>query len=261
MTAWPHLPASLCFRVTRYCNARCGFCLAPPDGLNPPETILVERLDWLMAHGVRTIHFCGGEPTIHPGLPHLLRHVQASGGKTQLTTNGIILSTALLDSLRAVRCQVKVSLHGDRAQHNALVGRDAFDRTTDNLRRLLAAGVSVSVQTTLVAGSADTPAWMAGFCLALGVRRLSFLPFLPRGSGLARRADYGLSPAERRALREQVAQQRRALSGRLDVRWLDFSARPIHVVEPDGRLALEGATEAADITLGYIPGSALTGKP
>ena len=40
-----------------------------------------------------------------------------------------------------------------------------------------------------------------------------------------------------------VSRQRRTFSGRLDIRWLDFSARPIHVVEPDGRLVLEGATE------------------
>lgn len=261
MTHGLDLPHSVCFRVTRHCNARCGFCLAPPDGLNPAEDALIARLDWLLTRGVRTIHFCGGEPTIHPSLPRLLRYVRARGGKNWLTTNGIVLSDDLLDSVRATQCQVKVSVHGDRSQHNALVGRDAFDRTTHNLRRLLAAGVPVSVQTTLVAGSGDTPGWMAAFCLELGVRRLSFLPFLPRGSGLARRADYGLSPIERRALREQVAQQRRDLNGRLDVRWLDFSIRPIHVVEPDGRLTLEGATESADITLGYLPGPTLTGKP
>jgi hypothetical protein len=29
------LPEVVCFRVTRYCNAACGFCLAPPDGAHP----------------------------------------------------------------------------------------------------------------------------------------------------------------------------------------------------------------------------------
>src|ERR1022692_592662 len=49
------LPETICFRVTRYCNARCGFCLAPPDGSHPDADTLIGRLDWAIARGVRTI--------------------------------------------------------------------------------------------------------------------------------------------------------------------------------------------------------------
>jgi MoaA/NifB/PqqE/SkfB family radical SAM enzyme len=246
------LPAKICFRVTRHCNARCGFCLAPPDGVDTPAETLVHRLDWLLARGVRSVHFCGGEPTIHPALPELLAHVHARGGKTELTTNGIVISDALLATLRATRSRVKLSLHGDRPHHDRMVGRAAFDRTTGNIRRLVAAGVHTSVQTTVVAGKTGVVDWMAAFCLEVGVRRLNVLPFIPRGSGYARRAEYGLSDRDRRALRERVATKRKTLGRRLDVRWLDFTARPVPVVEPDGRLILEGATEALDRVLARI---------
>lgn len=247
------LPPTICFRVTRYCNARCGFCLAPPDGTDATANTLMRRIDWLLARGVRTIHFCGGEPTIHPALPQLLAHVRAQGGKSKLTTNGIKVSDALLSVLRAARSQVKVSLHGDRKHHDEIVGREAFDDTTRNLRRLVAAGVFTSVQTTVVASGTWVVDWVAEFCLKVGVRRLSVLPFIPRGSGYARRGEYGLSSLERRALREHVKRQRRALNGRLDLRWLDFTTRPIHVVEPDGRVVIEGATETSDEVLCRIP--------
>lgn len=249
----PELPPMICFRVTRHCNARCGFCLAPPDGTHAAAGVLTQRIDWLLSQGVKTIHFCGGEPTIHPALPQLLTHVRARGGKAKLTTNGIKVSDELLAALRAVRAQVKVSLHGDRAHHDELVGRTAFDETTRNIRRLVAAGVFTSVQTTVVAGGAWVVDWVSGFCLESRVRRLSILPFIPRGSGYERRGEYGLSSSERRALREHVKKQRRALNGRLDLRWLDFNTRPIHVVEPDGRLVLEGATERMDEVLYSIP--------
>ena len=94
------LPLSICFRVTRYCNAHCGFCLAPPDGAHPDVETLLLRIDWLLSHGVNTIHFCGGEPTIHPGLERLLLHVHAQGKKAKLTTNGIKLPEPLLPILR-----------------------------------------------------------------------------------------------------------------------------------------------------------------
>jgi molybdenum cofactor biosynthesis enzyme MoaA len=76
------LPAAVCFRVTRYCNAASGFCLAPPDGAHPDETTLKLRLVWVIAPGVRTVHFCGGEPTIHPAVTRLVDYVHAQGGKT-----------------------------------------------------------------------------------------------------------------------------------------------------------------------------------
>ena len=247
------LPQSLCFRVTRYCNARCGFCLAPPDGAHPNVETLTRRIDWLVAHGVRTLHFCGGEPTIHPGLPQLLAHVKSQGGKTKMTTNGISMPDSLLPVLRATGTQVKVSLHGNREHHDAMVGRKAFDQTTETIRRLLAANIRTSVQTTVVAAGMEPVNWVVEFCLNSKVRRLSILPFIPRGNGGHRRSDYDLSPAQHQAIRELIARKRRKLAGRLDLSWLDFSAQPIHVVEADGRVIREHATEAGDTVLCQLP--------
>jgi MoaA/NifB/PqqE/SkfB family radical SAM enzyme len=249
-----HLPHMVCFRVTRYCNARCGFCLAPPDGAHPPAGILMQRIDWLAERGVRVIHFCGGEPTIHPALPELLAHVEARGGGSRLTTNGIVLPERLLPVLRSAGTQVKVSLHGDRARHDALVGRVAFDLATEHLRCLLRAGIPTAVQTTIVSDGDWVLDWMADFCLAEGVRQLCILPFIPRGNGFRTQGEYGLTPSQRTALREHVRRKRRSLLGRLDVRWLDFSGRPLHVVEADGRVVLECASESMDTLLCTIPG-------
>jgi MoaA/NifB/PqqE/SkfB family radical SAM enzyme len=250
------LPRSICFRVTRYCNARCGFCLAPPDGAHLDGDTLLHRVDWLLDRGVTTIHFCGGEPTIHPALPQLIAYTRGQGAKTKLTTNGIAISDELVAVLRAARTGVKVSLHGNREHHDHIVGRRAFDRATRNLRRLVTAGVSAVVQTTVVAGQAWVVDWAAEFCLQNNVRQLSILPFIPRGSGHHRRGEYELSPAQRRDLRQLVARKRRALSGRLDVRWLNFTAQPIHVVEANGWVVLEHPTEAMDSLLCRIPQTA-----
>ncbi|GLI36807.1 radical SAM protein [Geobacter hydrogenophilus] len=248
-----HLPPAICFRVTRSCNARCGFCLAPPTGDHQPAEALMQRIDWLLSHGVKTIHFCGGEPTIHPALPQLLAHAHARGAKTKLTTNAITISDALLPLLRATGTQVKVSLHGDREHHNSIVDVDAFDHTTGNLSRLIAAGVPTSVQTTVIAGGTWVVAWMIDFCLEHRVRRLSILPFIPRGNGFERQDEFGLRQSQRRELHDLVTAKRRALSNRLDIRWLDFTARPVHVVEPGGDVVLEGATGTNDEVLCRIP--------
>ena len=247
------LPGSVCFRVTRYCNARCGFCLAPPDGAHPDAATLTSRLDWILAHGVRTIHFCGGEPTIHPAMVQLVEHVHCRNAKTRLTTNGIVIPNELARVLRARRTEVKVSVHGDREHHNQILGCDAFDQTTENLRRLTADGVRTTVQTTVIAGGEWVVEWAAQYCRGIGVRRLNILPFIPRGNGNARRAEYELSVSERARLHERVQRLRKSLSGSLEVRWLDFTAQPVPVVEADGMVVLEGATEALDRKICEIP--------
>lgn len=250
------LPSMICFRVTRFCNARCGFCLAPPDGgVHPAVAVLRERIDWLFANNIKAIHFCGGEPTIHRQLHELIAYVHSQHRKSKLTTNGIALSDQLVQALYTTKTQVKVSLHGPEAHHNEVVGCDAFDKTVATIRRLVAAGISTSVQTTIVAGELSVVDWAVQFCIDNRVKRLSFLPFIPRGSGLGQRSKYELSVIERHQLHGLVKQKRGKLINRIDIRLLDFNTRPIHVVEPDGRIVLEKATEAMDEFLFQIPQS------
>ncbi len=202
---------------------------------------------------MRTIHFCGGEPTIRPDLARLLAHVRERGLKSRLTTNGILLPEELLVELGRARTGVLLQPARRRAWTRRLVGREAFEAATRTLRRLLDARVPASVQTTVVHGGVEVVEWMSRFCLEQGVRRLSILPFIPRGSGRGLEDCFGLAPPERRALRELVARKRRELGGRLDVRWLDFGTRDFHVVEADGRLVLERSTEALDQLLLRLP--------
>lgn len=247
------LPSTICLRISRCCNARCSFCLAPADGTLAGGDTLIQRIDWLLARGVGGFDFCGGEPTLHPELPRLLGHVQRQGKRSALTTNGMELTGNLVTTLRTTKTRVKVSLHGDRSLHNKLLGCDAFDATTANIRNLLRCGILTSLQTTVVAGETWVVDWLIDFCLTTGVRRLSILPFLPRGSGRDRQDQFGLSTAERSALHSHVTTRRRALNGRLDLRWLNLSVRPIHVVEVDGNIVLEGPSEARDQVLLRIP--------
>ena len=250
----PALPLRICFRVTRFCNARCGFCLAPPDGGRHPEAqLLRNRIHWLLSHGVKTIHFCGGEPSIHHNLPELINYVHSLGGKSKMTTNGITISGELIAALKKCKTEVKISLHGSKEHHNTMVGCDAFDKTTTTIKKLLKEGINTSVQTTIVGRHLDMVDWVIQFCTSNGVKKVSFLPFIPRGSGYAKRSEYGLLAGERKTLRAMVTQKRREHSGRPDIRLLDFTARPIHVVEPDGKIILECATESMDKFLFQIP--------
>jgi len=248
------LPLKICFRITRFCNARCGFCLAPPDGgIHPPVLQLKQYIDWLFERGVRSIHFCGGEPTIHHDLPQLIEYVYAKGGKPKLTTNGISISDKLIAALDACKAEVKVSLHGPTAFHNSIVGREAFDSTTATIKRLIDSGIRTSIQTTIIHEHLEIVDWVIHYGMTNKIKRINFLPFIPRGSGHENRGKYELSYSERWKLRDLIKQRRKDTSGIMDIHLLDFNVKPVPVVEPDGRVVMESSTEAKDVLLYQIP--------
>lgn len=175
----------------------------------------------------------------------------------RLTTNALAFPGDLIPVLRESCAQVKVSLHGDRDFHNDMVGAQGFDKTVDNLRRLLAADIPTSIQTMLAASGLWTPDWLATFCLKEGVRRLSILPFVPRGHGAACSGELMLSPLQRRFSREHIKQKRRLLSGHLDIRWLDFNQHPYFIIDTNGDALQEGGPGNGSRMLFRIPGKTI----
>jgi MoaA/NifB/PqqE/SkfB family radical SAM enzyme len=247
------LPSMVCFRVTRFCNARCSFCLAPPDGgKHPAAALLQKRINWLMQNGVKTIHFCGGEPTIHHDLSKLINQVTMLGGKSKMTTNGILLPDDLVTVLRKAATDVKVSLHGNATQHNRITGKSSFDKTTSTIVRLVKEKITTTVQTTIVSGHLDVVEWMVRFCLDNGVTKLRLLPFIPRGYGAERNTEFALSEKEKIVLHTLIMRLRKTVGKRLDIKLIDFNTSTVPVVEPDGNIILEGAMEGLDKIIGNI---------
>jgi pyruvate formate lyase activating enzyme len=76
-----------------YCNLRCPYChshelVLKPDTLEtlPLESILARLAP--LKDRVSGICITGGEPTIHRGLPVLLKAIRVAGFRTKLDTNG-----------------------------------------------------------------------------------------------------------------------------------------------------------------------------
>ncbi len=131
--------------------------------------------------------------------------------------------------------KVSVPLMGTPGAGLHGTSRHAFDKTTQNIRCLVAAGVHISVQTTVVSGSESVVDWALGFCREEGVRQLNILPFIPRGNGYDRRANFEATLEARKSLHELIRAQRKTLNGRLNIKWLDFNSGSVPVVEADGR--------------------------
>jgi len=102
------------------CNRRCALCYNLTREIVKPLDQLEAELDWLCRiRRLETISILGGEPTLHPDLPAIVRLVKSRGVYCQLLTNGIVLfrdgSDRLLDAL--VKAGIdRIVLHVDCGQ-------------------------------------------------------------------------------------------------------------------------------------------------
>lgn len=137
-------PYHLEFDWVDNCNASCFFCNSAHihDGRSIPwpraERLLEEAAD----SGLRSIRLAGGgEPTLHPNFPDLLRLIGRRGiALDNLTTNGTMLTAPVLEALRGVRLgELRVSLnYADPAAYAAGMGLPErfFERAVGMIRDL-----------------------------------------------------------------------------------------------------------------------------
>ena len=107
-------------------------------------------LDKLAAIGIPHIILTGGEPTLHPDLPAIIRHADGLGLIVGMNTNGRLLSHAptMAALAEAGLNHVQITLETFRADvHDAMVGAPgAFAQTVRGIENALASGVPPSPQ-------------------------------------------------------------------------------------------------------------------
>lgn len=143
----PSKPLTLLLLVNRGCNLRCAFCDLW-EGKARMALGQVERLlDDAVAIGTRTVVLTGGEPTLHPELPAIVRSAKRRGLAVNVTTNGTTLDRHYLALRDAGVDSLSFSVDGVEATHDRLRGQaGAHARTWAQLKRVIADGrVGVSV--------------------------------------------------------------------------------------------------------------------
>jgi radical SAM protein with 4Fe4S-binding SPASM domain len=190
------LPVISELALTYRCNLACRFCYAGcssmglPAGWDEDRALDTEAFARVLEiiHGdarCPSVSFTGGEPTLHPGLERLVAHAHTLGMKTNLISNGWLLSEGKVQGLVAAGLDsAQLSLEGpDAAVHDALVGRvGAFDRLWSGLERLREAGVRVHTNTTISRGNLAQLEGIVELVTERGLERLTMNLVIPCGT-------------------------------------------------------------------------------
>src|SRR5262249_9018372 len=86
--------------IIRRCNLSCSYCSEYDKVSDPiPAEILEERLRKLKSLGTFGISLTGGEPTLHPQLPDLIRKCRQLGFfRTGMISNGLLLRRGAIEA-------------------------------------------------------------------------------------------------------------------------------------------------------------------
>jgi MoaA/NifB/PqqE/SkfB family radical SAM enzyme len=103
--------------------------------------------------GASMVQFIGGEPTMHPEFPAILRHAVGTGIEVEVYTNLVHVTDEVWELLTAPKVSLAFSYYSnDATQHNAVTMRNSHSATRRN------AAKAVSLRIPIRAGVIDTGA-------------------------------------------------------------------------------------------------------
>jgi len=171
------------------CNFRCHFChnkevVMEPENLK--EVPLAELMEFLREHVdfLDGVVITGGEPTLHPDLPDLIKEIKKTGLKVKLDTNGTNpeMLKDLLDSgiIDYVAMDIKAPLD-DRYADVAGV-EVSLEKIKRSISLIMESGIDYEFRTTVVPilltpGDIEAIAAYIG-----GARKFALQQFKPRNT-------------------------------------------------------------------------------
>ena len=140
-------------------------------------SLLLDALADASRAGYGVASFSGGEPLVYKGLPILLQEAHNLGMLTTVTTNGMLLDDARLESLRGAADLIAISLDGKPESHDVMrASPHAFQGMLGRLEGLRASEIPFGFIFTLTQYNLDELDWVADFALQQGASLLQIHP-------------------------------------------------------------------------------------
>ncbi len=182
-------PYRMDLALTYRCQNDCDHCYNEEkrEVEELPREAWLEVIDQLWGLGIPHVVFTGGEPTLVPYLPDLIRRSESHGQITGLVTNGrqlaevgylMSLVQAGLDHVQITVLSHKESLHDEMAS-----AEGAWKETVEGLKRAIDQDLYVSTNTTIMAENLEHIEDTVRFLIDLGVKNVSLNGIIRSGKG------------------------------------------------------------------------------
>lgn len=209
------------WHLTERCNLRCRHCYQSGKGTRRGELSLEEAKavadevygtleSWAEAYQVEfspSFNVTGGEPFLRGDLMDVIGLLRDRGFDVYLLTNGTLVTGEMAARLASLGVRgVQVSIEGPRDTHDSIRGRGSFSAAMRGVRRLVDAGLTVTLNATLSRLNAGLVGDIVALALACGARRVGFSRLVPAGRGLGMVSE-GLRPGQVKELYSSLLSQ------------------------------------------------------
>ena len=143
----PGIPSFLELEITQFCQLRCAHCYSESGPQARHGTMTAhdweQVIDQAAALGVETVQFIGGEPTLDPDLPRLVRYALGAALKVDVYTNLVHVTPGLWELFTLPGVSLGFSWYSaDPGKHAQVTGsRASHARTKANIREALRRGI------------------------------------------------------------------------------------------------------------------------
>ena len=150
------IPISGSFELTPLCNLDCRMCYVHlnKEQMNGAQLLTVEQWKDIMQQaidaGMMYARLTGGECLTYPGFRELYGFLHSKGVETAILSNGILMDAEMVDYLVAhPPAAVQITLYGaSEDAYERVTGKRVFSRVMENIRRLDAAQIPLSIAVT-----------------------------------------------------------------------------------------------------------------
>ncbi len=150
------LPGRVWFYSNYHCNLACAYCLTESSPDSDKRALSADQMVGIAQQaadlGFTDIGVTGGEPFLAADMPYTLARL-TDILPTVVLTNGMLLSDARLERMRPLadrNLKIQISLDADAAETNdSKRGDDNFRKVIANIPRLVDAGLTVRIATTI----------------------------------------------------------------------------------------------------------------
>ncbi|MCP4360468.1 MAG: radical SAM protein [Chloroflexi bacterium] len=177
--------------ITYGCNNGCNHCYNEPERFDMPS---LPRGDWfriinkLHEIGIPHLIITGGEATLHPDLPEIIRYADNLGHVVGMNTNGRRLAhQPYLQTLEEAGLNhVQITLGSNRPDvHDAVMNAKSFHQTVRGIQNGVNSTVHTITNTTLMRRNMDHVEEIIDFLHDLGIRTFAMNGMIYSGGGFA----------------------------------------------------------------------------
>ena len=199
-------PEIIGWEITNQCNLHCFHCFTAA-GKGRGDELTTEQcrrvIDSLAAIGVEMIGWTGGEPLLRQDLEELTEYAWSRGIRSNITTNGVLLSRERAAKLMQAGCHtMQISLDGSTPEMNRRIRGttdEEFHRIVQALQTAKELGARVFMACVVGRENLADAREMIALGKRVGVDAIRFCGFTPTGRGRQDRIK------ERLLLRDAVA--------------------------------------------------------